>query len=45
MPPALIRKQMYNFTMDGAERKATEACAAYLAPLQRMVAEFEADHP
>jgi hypothetical protein len=44
-PPVLIRKQTYNFTIDGAERKATEACAAYLALLQRMVGEFEADHP
>jgi hypothetical protein len=44
MPPQLIRKQTYNFTIDGAEQKATEACAAYLALLKRMVAEFEADH-
>jgi hypothetical protein len=45
MPPALIRKQTYNFTIDRAERRATEACAAYLALLQRMVEEFEAEHP
>jgi hypothetical protein len=44
-PPALIRKQTYNFTIDGVEQRATEACAAYLALLQRMVAKFEADHP
>jgi hypothetical protein len=45
MPPVLIRKQTYNFTIDGAERKATEACTDYLALLQRMVARFEADYP
>ncbi len=44
MPPVLIRKQTYNFTIDGVERGATEACAAYLALLQRMVADFESDH-
>jgi hypothetical protein len=45
MPPALIRKQTFNFAIEGAERKATAACAAYLALLQRMVAKFETDHP
>lgn len=43
--PAVILKPTYNFTIDGAERKATEACTAYLALLQRMVTQFEADHP
>ena len=33
----------YSFTIDGADRKVTEACGAYLALLQRMVAEFQAD--
>jgi len=41
----VIQTNVYNFTIDGAERKATEACAAYLTLLQRMVAQFEADHP
>lgn len=45
MPPAVISKPTYNFTTDGAERKATEACASYLALLQKMVAEFDAAHP
>jgi hypothetical protein len=51
LPDDLLRatsaayKPTFNFTIDGAERKATEACAAYLVLLQRMVATFEADHP
>jgi hypothetical protein len=40
-----IRKPTYYFTIAGAERGAIEACAAYLALLQRMVAKFEADQP
>ena len=44
MPPAVVDKRTFNFTIDGAERKATEASAAYLALLQRMVAQFETDH-
>lgn len=40
MPPNLIDKPIYNFTIDGAERRATEACAAYLALLRRMVVQF-----
>jgi hypothetical protein len=35
----------YSFIIDGTERKVTEACATHLALLQRMVAQFEADHP
>jgi hypothetical protein len=35
----------YSFIIDGTERKVTAACATYLALLQRMVAQFEADHP
>jgi hypothetical protein len=45
MPPAVVYKPTYSFTIDGAERKARDACASYLALLQRMVAQFEADHP
>jgi hypothetical protein len=32
-------------TIGGIDRKATEACAAYLELRTRMVAKFEADHP
>ena len=42
---ATIRSNEYNFTINGVERKATEVCADYLALLQRMVTQFEADHP
>ena len=45
MPSAVLSKPTYNFTIDGAERKATEACASYLTLLQKMVAEFDAAHP
>ena len=40
---AVIHKSTYYVTIDGAERTATEACATYLALLQRMVAQFETD--
>jgi hypothetical protein len=39
-----ITKPAYFFTIDGAERKATEACGEYLTLLERMVAKFKADH-
>lgn len=45
MPPAVVYKPTYRFTIGGVERNATEACATYLALLQGMVAKFEADHP
>ncbi len=45
VPPLVINKQVYNFTIDGAERKVTDAGAAYLALLERMVAQFEANSP
>jgi len=38
-------KPIYDFTIDGAGREATQACADYLTLLQRMVSQFEADHP
>lgn len=38
---AVIHKPTYNFTIDRTERKATEACAEYLALLKRMVEKFE----
>jgi hypothetical protein len=43
-PAAVIYKPAYFFTIDGAERKATEACADCLATLKKMVAQFRADH-
>jgi hypothetical protein len=42
---AAIYKPAYFFTIDGAERKATEACAECLDSLKQMVAQFKADHP
>jgi hypothetical protein len=44
-PPATISKPTYNFTIAGTERKATDACAEYLALLEQMLAKFRADHP
>jgi hypothetical protein len=41
----VIYKPAYFFTIDGTERKATEACGAYLGLLKKMVAQFNADHP
>jgi len=43
--PNLIFRRSYSYSIDGADCKATEACRKYLVLLQRMVAEFEADHP
>jgi hypothetical protein len=45
MPPATLYRPTYSFTIDGTDRKAIEACRAYLALLHRMVEQFEADHP
>jgi hypothetical protein len=44
-PPAVVYRPTYSFTIDGTERKATEACRGYLALLQRMVTEFEVANP
>jgi hypothetical protein len=44
-PSATIKTPTYNFTIDGAERKATDACDEYLSLLEQMVAKFKADHP
>jgi len=43
--PSGIHMQVptYNFTIDGTERKVTEACGEYLALLKQMVAKFKAD--
>jgi hypothetical protein len=43
-PLATIPAPAYYFTIDGAERKATEACGEYLGLLRQMVAKFKADH-
>src|SRR5262249_5501688 len=45
VPPAIIQTPAYYFTIDGTERKATEACGEYLALLEQMVAAFKADKP
>ncbi len=45
MGGATIYKPSYYFTIAGVERNATAACADYLALLDRMVADFRADHP
>jgi hypothetical protein len=42
---AVAYRPTYSFTIDGTDCKVTEACAAHLALLQRMVAEFEVGHP
>jgi len=45
MEPSVVYRPTYSFTIGGAERKVTEACAAYLALLQRMVAQCQTDCP
>ena len=40
VPPVIIPTPAYYFTIDGVERKATEACGEYLALLEQMVAAF-----
>jgi hypothetical protein len=45
MPNAVVYKTAHYFTINGTKHKATEACAAYLALLKRIVAQCEADHP
>jgi hypothetical protein len=45
MPPAYIIKPAYFFVIAGIDRKATEACAEYLALLARMLVEFKAARP
>jgi hypothetical protein len=44
-PTAILYRPTYSFTIDGVDRKVTEASAEYLALLRRMVAQFETDHP
>jgi hypothetical protein len=43
--PAIIRKPAFSFTIGGIERKATDACADYLALLVRMVTQLKTDRP
>lgn len=42
---AAVYKPTYSFIFHGTEWNATEACAAYLALLEKRVAQFEADSP
>ena len=39
-----IHKQTYSFEIDGEQCKVTDVCATYLALLERMVTQYEADH-
>jgi hypothetical protein len=41
---AVIHKPTYNYTIDGAEKKVTEACSEHVGLLRKMVTEFEAAH-
>jgi hypothetical protein len=45
MPPGELYRPTYNYTINGIERKATDACKEYLALLRRIVTEFEAAYP
>jgi hypothetical protein len=38
-----IHKQTYNFEIDGEQYRVTDVCATYLALLERMVTQYEAD--
>jgi hypothetical protein len=42
--PVVIHKPTWYFTIDGVDRKATEACGEYLGLLEKMVAKFKAEH-
>jgi hypothetical protein len=44
VPAAVAYRPTYEFTIDGTDWKVTKACAAHLALLRRMVAEFQAAH-
>jgi len=44
MPPSIMYRPTYSYTIGGTERKATEVCREYLMLLRRMVEQFEADH-
>jgi hypothetical protein len=44
-PAATLQKPRYTFTIDGVEREAAEACAAYLELVKQKVARFIADGP
>ena len=43
--PGAIVKPAYYFTIGGANKKVTEACAEYLTLLDQMIADFKAAHP
>jgi hypothetical protein len=42
--PAVVVKPTYSFTIDNVERKVAQACGEYLLLLEKMVADFKADH-
>jgi hypothetical protein len=44
-PAVVAYKPTYSFTINGTERKVTEACTEHLGLLRQMVTEFEAAHP
>jgi hypothetical protein len=39
---AVIHKPTYKYTIDGAEKKVTDACSEYVGLLRKLVTEFEA---
>jgi hypothetical protein len=43
-PTVTLYRPTYSFSINGVDRKVTEASVKYLALLQRMVAQFEAEH-
>lgn len=45
MEAAIAHRPTYSFTIGGIERKVTEACSAYFALLQRLVADFARADP
>ena len=45
MSGAAIRKPAYYFAIERSERKATDACAEYLALLEGMLAKYKDDQP
>jgi hypothetical protein len=40
----VIHKPTYKYTIDGTEKKVTEACSEHVGLLRKMVTEFEAAH-
>ena len=44
-PSGVQYRPTYGYTINGIDRRATDACREYLALLQRMVSEFEVANP